>query len=66
MKKQLPRDDKMQEVVCRIAMFFIYYMIACVFNDGLTFMEGMFLWLFTGCHYDTTIILNNQRTEELK
>jgi hypothetical protein len=66
MKEYLPRDDKKNELICRLLMFAIYYAIAFVFNDGLTFIEGVLLWLFTGSHYDTTTILNNQRHQELK
>jgi hypothetical protein len=64
MNEYLPRDDKMKEVIVRLIFFAILYLIANFFSDGFTFVEGMIIWLFTGTHYDTTVILNNQRHME--
>jgi hypothetical protein len=63
MSEHVERDDKLQEFVCRLVMFFMFYIIAWIFCDGFTFIEGMIVWLFTGSHYDTTMILNNQRKD---
>lgn len=59
--KHIPRDDKLQEIVCRIILFALYFVLAECYSGGFTFVEGIIVWMLTGSQYDTTIILNNQR-----
>lgn len=66
MNNMMPRDDKLTEILCRVILFAILSIIASVFSDGFTFIEGMIVFILTGIDYDTTIILNNQRKDEYR